>query len=678
MHDIDETKWLASHFHITCPDQSGCGSSDAFCVDIHGNGKCFSCGKTFPGYLHTDGTEQVVARNKMQDKQLEGTIEALPARGITKDTCEVYNYYTSTDRTKEFAQLPEGQKVRKLAPKGFFSIGHIPQGTMFGADIFEQSDRKTLVITEGEIDAMTAHQMFEVPAISPIGGAKAMASAIEKNLEFITSFSQVILAGDADKPGQEAMDEVLKILSPRVAVAKMSYPDGVKDLNDGYVQGLEIELYSLFSELKFSKVDATPDKPRVVDSFVYVVEDDDYEYLQAGEPVTRVPKSDIEINLAGVFGLPQKQAKELAIQLRLVTHPTRCERRMSLPHHKSGPAEVMGVKTLVKCAFSTPKPRKGTPTRLLQFFDEIFGNQKVHVLNWLSYYFKSCVAKDMKPGQALYLAGDQGAGKNLFHDKILAALVGEGVDASMLISSDFNGLVFKAPYATIADKFAGLTDRQRQQLTSKVKDLVANNTVTINPKFGRQYVAHWAGRVILSLNLGSESASALPMAEPEDKDKYSMIYCTKGDMVTRFTRDMWTRIVEEEKGYLADYLLKWEVPDNMIDNRFGVKAYHNPLLLEEIEDRAPERPYAAVVQEYLRASKQEQFKGQASELFDLVKRFDDARPEHMRLLPLNMNVKGFGTKLTSLSQKYWWIQKARRTSGIEYTVKIDDKEIDIQ
>lgn len=676
MNDLNDTKWLANHFHVACPDTKNCGSSDAFCVDTNGHGKCFSCGKIFRNHLKVDGTEKVYTKPMTHDKPLTGEIRELIARGVTAETCRLFNYFTSTDGKKEFAQFPSGQKVRQLMPKKFFVVGDLGPDTLFGRAAFETSQDDTLVITEGEIDAMTAHQLFGVPAVSPIGGAKAMATAIQANLDFVKAFKKVVIAGDKDEPGRAAEKVLLSIIGGHCPVAILEYPNGRKDLNECYINGDEIEVVASFEKLEFKRFDKKSKYPE--HTFVYVVADDNYEYLHFNEPTTMVQRSDIDAQLVRVCGMSQEAAKEEAIQLRLVNHASRCERRMALPHHKPGPHMVTGIKTLVRCSFTTPQPKPGRPTRLLRFFDEIFGDQLVHVMNWLSYYFKSCAALDMKPGQALYLAGDQGAGKNLFHDKILAALVGEGVDASMLINSDFNGLVFTAPYATIADKFAGLREAQRLALTAKVKDLVANNKVTINPKFGRQYIAGWNGRVILSLNLGSESASALPMAEPADRDKYSMIYCTRGEMVTRTSRDEWTRIVDEETPYLADYLLKWEVPPELCDNRFGVKAYHHPLLLAEVEERSPDRPYAKVIQDYLRASKQESISGSATELFDLVKRFDDRQPEHMRMLPLGMNVKGFGLKLTSLAQTHWWITKKRARGYTTYLVALDDKQIDIQ
>lgn len=115
-------------------------------------------------------------------------------------------------------------------------VGDKKKVTLFGSHIFGRGKR--IVITEGEIDAMTVYQAFggKWPAVSLINGADGARKDIAKNLDYLSNFDEIVLMFDEDEPGREAVEsaaEVLTGLTVRVASLPM------KDANECWVNGLQ-------------------------------------------------------------------------------------------------------------------------------------------------------------------------------------------------------------------------------------------------------------------------------------------------------------------------------------------------------------------------------------------------------------------------------------------------------
>ena len=131
-----------------------------------------------------------------------------------------------------------GYKIREV-PKNFRSIGRTGADCeLFGQFRFNRGG-KYVVITEGEVDQLSAYQMlkeynqskgwdFETAVVSPTTGAQSK-KQIAAQYKFLDTFDQVILAYDNDKAGQEAAEKLLPSLPKgKVKLMKMR----LKDAND--------------------------------------------------------------------------------------------------------------------------------------------------------------------------------------------------------------------------------------------------------------------------------------------------------------------------------------------------------------------------------------------------------------------------------------------------------------
>lgn len=236
--------------HIECP----CGkSSDAYTTYDDGHGHCYSCGKTFQGDEPVEPSGKKAKTSK--DMIPFGEYKALTSRGISEETCQKYGYFIGKVNGKSTQVAPYrkrkigtvcGQKVRG-PNKTFHTTGDFKDVELWGSHLFRKAGRRIL-ITEGEIDAMSAHEMLGTwPCVSLPNGAQSAAKSIAENIEFLETYEQVILCFDMDEPGREAVKDCVSLFSPG-KVAVMELP--LKDANEMLQEGLVKEFVTAFWEAK--------------------------------------------------------------------------------------------------------------------------------------------------------------------------------------------------------------------------------------------------------------------------------------------------------------------------------------------------------------------------------------------------------------------------------------------
>ncbi len=227
--------------HLPCP----CGkSSDALSVYDSGVRHCFSCGDSFPPADQGDDRPMPKDDNSAP---LLTDLEylPLPSRGLTQETCRKFGYgiATSTLRSadgsyKKVQVAPYmddkgrivAQKIR--GPNKVFSCrGTLPPGALFGAQLL-RGKGKMIVITEGEIDAMSAAQAMggTWPVVSVSTGAAASPGVIKANLELLEQYERVVIAFDSDEAGVDAAAACVELFTPgKACVADLG---GFKDPNE--------------------------------------------------------------------------------------------------------------------------------------------------------------------------------------------------------------------------------------------------------------------------------------------------------------------------------------------------------------------------------------------------------------------------------------------------------------
>lgn len=234
-----------------------CGSSDANSLYSDGHQYCFSCGSFVPGDEVTEKPSDYRPRKSSKARPMieKEQVRAIKARELYRETCEKFGYFLGRDDNNKLVQVAPyrnqkgqyvAQKVRGK-DKTFRTTGEFKDVQLFGQHLW-RSKGKRLLITEGEVDAMSAWQMLSSwPVVSLPNGAQGAVKAIRTNLEFVESYEQVILCFDQDEAGRKAAAEVAELLSPGKTKI-MEMPE--KDASDMLVNNRVGEFVKCFWEAR--------------------------------------------------------------------------------------------------------------------------------------------------------------------------------------------------------------------------------------------------------------------------------------------------------------------------------------------------------------------------------------------------------------------------------------------
>ena len=236
LHNESDSNYL---FKVGC---DACGSSDANAIYDDGHAFCFSC-ENYTAPPENGGKTFLMDDSKpLANKELlQGEYCALPARGLTEATCRKFGYTISTHRGKavQIANYRNSnneivaQKIRDK-DKNFSVLGDGKAMCLFGQHLWSRG--KKLVITEGEIDAMTVSQLqnHKWPVVSVPNGAASAKKSLLAQWDYLNNFDELILLFDVDEAGQKAAQECAEALP--VGKCKIAFLPS-KDANACLVAG---------------------------------------------------------------------------------------------------------------------------------------------------------------------------------------------------------------------------------------------------------------------------------------------------------------------------------------------------------------------------------------------------------------------------------------------------------
>lgn len=174
---------------------------------------------------------------------VRGEVKRLATREISEETCTKWGYEVGklSGKTVQIAPFYEdgalvGQKVR-FPDKTFMAIGEVSTH-LFGMHLWGSGGNR-IVITEGEIDAMSVSQMQDNrwPVVSIPQGAAGAKKAIQANIEWLLGFKEVVLMFDNDEAGRSASAECAVLFPPgRCKVAVLPLKDANEMLKAGRVK----------------------------------------------------------------------------------------------------------------------------------------------------------------------------------------------------------------------------------------------------------------------------------------------------------------------------------------------------------------------------------------------------------------------------------------------------------
>lgn len=236
------------------------------------DGFCFSCGTAVPDPYKDKPEGYKPAYNPKTDEEIQEEIDevkefqtvALKDRGLSKESLEHFGIkiglsevdgVTPTSHFYPYYKGDElkGFKCRVIEGKKFFSIGSVKDVDLFGWHQAVLSGGKKLFVTEGELDAVALYQIFRavnkgtkyesnIPAIVSLahGSGSAVKELLKHREMLFMHFKEIVLVFDQDKPGEEAVEAVLKVFPEGVSVAHLPR----KDANQCLLEGVSKAAYN--------------------------------------------------------------------------------------------------------------------------------------------------------------------------------------------------------------------------------------------------------------------------------------------------------------------------------------------------------------------------------------------------------------------------------------------------
>ncbi len=289
--------------HKPCPYED-CGSTDAFSYNTDTMaGHCHSCERKYPrgkgvkfdwaeeeyptwnGEWHQETIRKAEPVKTYAQKNTVGSY--MTGRGITSKTREFFNCktYVSSDTGRptheEYIYPSGGSKVRYF-PKDF-AAKNFRGDELFGMNLWNSGVSKTVTITEGELDAMSVHQILYNPKYqNPV--VSLPSSTPNKRLwsnvnDWLKGFDKIILSIDNDEHGDKIASKIAKMYPNKVYQVKH---DRFKDANEFLMAG-EAEAY------RSAWFNAKPYRPNNIlsttqDFLDLVQNDENHVYVKTGLP----------------------------------------------------------------------------------------------------------------------------------------------------------------------------------------------------------------------------------------------------------------------------------------------------------------------------------------------------------------------------------------------------------
>ena len=182
-------------------------------------------------------------RGKLVTASAGRALEWLQGRGLSPQTIEAFKVVEQVRGDATYVLFPyfseAGEylngKARNIDNKKDMrqETGAMP--CLFGWHLIDPKLR-TVAIAEGELDAMSLHQVG-IPALSVNAGA-GNHQWIENDWERLERFSEILVFFDCDEAGEKGAREIIQRLGPE-RCKRVRMENGAKDANEYLLQGAE-------------------------------------------------------------------------------------------------------------------------------------------------------------------------------------------------------------------------------------------------------------------------------------------------------------------------------------------------------------------------------------------------------------------------------------------------------
>jgi len=235
--------------HLACP-YTECGSSDAFNWNDDGYGQCHSCSRSYPSKDMSQVYDWVKQEYPLKErrKPMEipvtgGTYNGI--RSIDADVCELFGIQLQTGDKGEAVRYaykyPHTVKYRLVSDKSktWTKDRGMGMNHLFGPE-FNSGSSKRIYLTEGEFDAASLYQILgKTFPVKSLPSASIGEKFIKHNMKYLSSFKEVVYAGELDDPGRRAANKLYQAFPEKFYFVPMTeFKDANEFLENGKANSL--------------------------------------------------------------------------------------------------------------------------------------------------------------------------------------------------------------------------------------------------------------------------------------------------------------------------------------------------------------------------------------------------------------------------------------------------------
>jgi hypothetical protein len=154
----------------------------------------------------------------------------------------------------------------------------------------------------------------------------------------------------------------------------------------------------------------------------------------------------------------------------------------------------------------------------------------------------------------------------------------------------FNSELFSSPLLLSDDALGSPKNEDRKAQAQKLKGLISGSPIRCEAK-GKEALSiapHW--RIVHLMNGDEYSFNAFPDIIEGFRERVIalMVGGVKWETFDESQRNELKKTIHAEIPGFIDFLLKYEIPENLCDERFGCKSYIHPTIREAAFEWTPE------------------------------------------------------------------------------------------
>lgn len=272
-----------------------------------------------------------------------------------------------------------------------------------------------------------------------------------------------------------------------------------------------------------------------------------------------------------------------------------------LAGYMAGHYTINGSKVLVTRSPTLITPSPGNWPLMEHILNGMFNgsegrDQLNYFLSWLQRAIRSYYQHTWTQSQVVAMAGPVGCGKSLLQLLLTKMFGGRSASVHQYMTgrTNFNSELFRAEHLMIEDDREQHDYAGRKELGSHIKQIAVNQYHACYGKHKEALSLSPIWRMSISLNDEPDRLQVLPPIEEDIEDKIMLFKIQKQIMpmptATHEERIAFEAALINELPALINYLMhEWVIPQDIQDQRYGVRAFHHPEILHGLDSISPEQ-----------------------------------------------------------------------------------------